>query len=107
MAIRIAVFLVLLCGFPLSAAADTDYSCLNHCNSGDCMKQCSYNTEGVDKKNPAKNPHNPFPDQYVANGITLPKPTAAKQLEKDFPCVSACLKEGMQYGLCQERCTHR
>ena len=122
----VSIFVVSLLAFSASASvafADTDYQCLNECTSNSsgsgskitpavCLKSCTYVASGTSKartklkKKAPRNAYNQFSDQYVGEGIFLSDShKEVRPPEKNYQCVSSCLKDGLQYGYCQAHCT--
>ena len=95
----------------LPAQADTDYQCLRQCvekkeiSSPACMEQCSY---GIPPKSIIKHYNKKeFSTITPDDGSLLIKknlPRAIVIVSKDYACQRQCLKEGMQYALCEKRC---
>lgn len=118
------LFLVIFAGCAPSYA-DTDYKCLRDCNNSStsnvskvtpaaCLKSCTYVAEGARKKsaraskNSARNRYNEFSEQYKGGGLAAPEAkTSTVEPAKNYQCLSSCLKDGLQYQLCQTRCTTR
>lgn len=95
------------------AFADTDYRCLNKCvNKGNnralCLQECAY--EGATPSVPVvrgsalSNPNKQFDVPVPALNVPAPKPKETTPARKDYKCTAACLREGMQYSFCEEKC---
>lgn len=114
-----------------SALADTDYRCLSDCikagrTANVCFATCSY----PGKELPALQPQGPAQKQSAYSPFTAPAPsneiivpglfplpegTPASRLSPttqplgpstNFRCVSNCLANGYQHGLCVQNCSY-
>jgi hypothetical protein len=93
--------------------ADTDYRCLNACvSSGEksaiCMAQCTYGqpVSPLPGQTPAPKPtHKEFEAPKPVNKIILQQDAPKITPSKNYTCIAECQKSGLQYQLCEERCT--
>lgn len=104
---------MLVAGLSAPAWADTDYQCLNACvNGGEtspaCMTRCSYKTSGAEtsNRNVKRKGYEQFSVPVPTNKIVVPnaKDNNVSNTRKDFACFDQCLKQGLQYQLCEEKC---
>ena len=96
------------------AFADMDYKCLADCkNNGGvtqaCMTQCNYTAPtGLSKaKRPPGTAHNEFSAPVAVDATIVPEKMAVSTESSNPPnmqCVQACMKEKLQYSLCEKRC---
>ncbi len=93
--------------------ADTDYQCLNSCvNSGEtsakCLQKCSYkNSKNEAENRTAKRKgYEQFAAPVPTKKIILPNSMSKSGVKsnKDYACFDQCLKQGLQYQLCEEKC---
>lgn len=92
--------------------AETDYKCLHQCveqNSDRqaCMSRCTYGTKDEGQTPaPAGKGHKLFaPLVPVEQGeVVTSKPRAKPPENLDHVCLNACLKEGLQYAYCSQKC---
>jgi len=112
--ICVAVLALLVAGLAATPSrADTDQRCLALCiNSGGrgpaCLGQCTYNKPS--RHDPASSGsaptgHNVLTTLQPYTGIIAPKPGRAKKADKDYACVTQCLRNGEQYQQCNASCT--
>lgn len=108
----LAFIILIACAAP--ALADIDYSCLNACirngdGSGNCMKSCTYIPPLKERgltRGPKKDAHDQFSSLHRSDKIRIEKKAITPELlNKNYSCVMTCLKNGMQYQLCQNACT--
>ena len=116
-----SVIALIICGlvaFAGKAFADTDYRCLSDCTSKSrdsntttavCYKKCSYNPKDLEKnsrlkKKSSKNRYNEFSDQYVNRSVAGRTITAPEPPQKNYQCITSCVKQGMQYKFCEIQC---
>jgi hypothetical protein len=107
------LFLVMIACLPGIALADLDYRCLSDCkNDGkqtqDCIKECTYSSSVAPKPKKglgAAHKELKAPVPVGAQTIILkPKAVSSPNATPDYTCLSACMRDGMQYALCNERC---
>ena len=102
------------------ARADTDQRCLSACINGGqgasvCMPQCTYNAKpkgdaaaAADDQDVTTNPYRVLDTLTPVEGsvvVSEPQRPASQQAALDRSCVETCLKQGLQYDLCNQRCT--
>ena len=98
------------------AFADVDQHCLSGCVAGgrsgpECLTTCSYNIAPKPTIIPpvtleSLEAHRTFTTLVpIQTNDIAPKPPQPKVApEKDLACVSACLRQGLQYDYCNEQC---
>ena len=113
------------CSYDTStSSADThpymDITCMKGCvdsggTSSACVPQCTnaapQSTSALSSADAAHanaSTHNPFNPPVPYDGILLSQPNRAGQhpLNLDYGCLHLCVQGGMQYQLCDQRCTH-
>ncbi|MFY9288193.1 MAG: hypothetical protein WAO98_06790 [Alphaproteobacteria bacterium] len=117
-----AKFLICLGMFltmPLLAQADTDYRCLQSCTAQgktpyQCMEPCSYsrplqqnqvNSAYISKSTNVITKHKVLEEAVpLGNQVVLKQSTVHQNPRRDYKCVAECLRNGMHYRLCNERC---
>ncbi len=109
---RIGHFFIWLCFFCMSssfAQAETDYRCLKLCliegkSYYKCKPECSYgDLQEKEEKDVLVN----TPRLWRGNDVLEKQSIQKKSLQKDYVCLKACLKEGLQHSLCLQRCEKR
>lgn len=108
---RLLAMIPILC-LPGSALADMDYKCLNNCvSSGEttsvCMPKCSYGAgaESLKKLRHANvDPYNQFSKREVPEVIKKYEEAEKAKQPLDYNCMPECLKNGLQYQFCEEKC---
>lgn len=126
-AVLFASFLLALAAAPADCRADTDYRCLTLCvNNGNpssaCLLNCSYNLPAVSPSSSSKDPaqssseprsqalgapppaHKVFNAPVPYSGVALPSKQKSAPADKDYACLSECLKNRVQYQMCEESC---
>lgn len=109
-----AILSVLLVSTP--AWADIDYRCLTLCKNaggitGACVNQCSYTPKAktATPKGQEGKAHNTFdapvsPSVAAATPRTV-KPPVDRTLNTSHVCIQSCMRDGLQYGMCEAQCT--
>ena len=117
--IQIGVLAAALLAVTAPAYADIDQLCLKHCvangeAAATCLGNCSYGAAETpvgtsplaQNSNQSKN-HNvmPTPVPIDPHTVVQPKKAPPPPPEKDYVCLSQCLRNGETYRLCDQRCT--
>ncbi len=106
----LAMLLVMVCALP--AWADTDHRCLSNCMreggaSAVCMGKCTYthapSLPSVENAKPE-----PFAP-LRRHGAIKSSDVAKKHVtpEKNYLCMSECLKQKTPYSFCEQRCAKK
>lgn len=90
----------------------TDYRCVNLCVQGgkpasSCMSRCTYDVSAAPSSpNEVLSAHDILQAPVPAGDTILPSPDKVSKpaAGKDYKCIQQCLRDGMQYQLCNTNC---
>jgi len=109
----LVLFLALICG-AAPAYADIDHLCLKQCmNTGGasaaCLTQCAYDpAKPLTAQSSLQKSllHHRTIEAPTPDGLNMPPHTPSPEaLNKDYTCLSQCLKGKQAYSLCEQHCT--
>ncbi len=110
---RRQAFYIAIMLLPANAWADLDYKCLSNCVSGGqtqaaCMPKCNYgaDAEALKKiKQKTGNPYNQFTEREAPEVVKKREEAEKEKQPVDYSCMPHCLNNGLQYKLCEEKCS--